>query len=138
MMTLHTYQLIHVLSPAQAKRLTELYQLEWWTCGRTLEQVTTMLAHSDQVFGLVTQDAELIGFTRVLSDYVFKALILDVIVVAEHRGEGLGRYLMEEVLGHSALAGVKHFELYCLPEMVPFYESWDFAEDLQIKFLRRT
>ena len=99
------YHFVHELTGLQTERLTELYQLEWWTRGRTLEQVTTMLTHSDNIFGMVTEEQELIGFARVLTDYVFKALVLDVIVVAEHRGEGLGRRLMEEVLGHGDLTG---------------------------------
>lgn len=37
------------------------------------------------------------AFARILTDYVYKALILDVIVEPAYRGRGLGRLLMESI-----------------------------------------
>lgn len=64
--------------------------------------------------------------------------MLDVIVEASHRRTGMGRELMDAVLGHLRLEGVLHFELYCRPELVPFYERWGFTDDLgELRFMRR-
>jgi GNAT superfamily N-acetyltransferase len=69
---------------------------------------------------------------------VYKALVLDVIVDEGYRRTGLGARLMEEVIGHPRLQGVLHFELYCRPELVPFYERWGFTNELGvIQFMRR-
>ena len=58
--------------------------------------------------------------------------------LARWRGQGLGRRLMDALLGHPELADVHHFELYCLEEMAPFYEQWGFQSDLgALRFLRR-
>jgi GNAT superfamily N-acetyltransferase len=91
------------------------------------------------VIALVDDErGRLAGFARVVTDFVYKALVLDVIVHREHRSSGLGARLMDEVVDHPRLRGVRHFELYCRPDLVPFYERWGFTNDLgELQFMRR-
>lgn len=133
------YIVVDKLSKEQVQQLHCLYQEEWWTKGRTLEDVEKMLEHSDITVGLCEEKTnELIGFTRVLTDRVYKALVLDVIVKDDYRGHELGKVLMDLVVNHPHLLGVKHFELYCRPEMGKFYEKWGFTSDLgEMKFMRK-
>jgi GNAT superfamily N-acetyltransferase len=130
---------VQALNEAQVRELHALYQGEWWTRGRSLEDVTRMLSGSGPVFALVTEpDAQLAAFARVLTDGVYKALVFDVIVAPAFRNLGLGRQLMEAIVSHPALSVVKHLELYCLPNMVPFYERWGFSTDVSgVAFMRR-
>jgi ribosomal protein S18 acetylase RimI-like enzyme len=108
--------------------LMELYRHEWWTNQRRDEDVSRMLQHTDLVVGIcIDPGGQLVGFTRVLTDQVFKAVIFDVIVAREHRGAGLGKRLLDYVLDHPMVAGVRHIELYCKPEMIPFYRKWGFV-----------
>ena len=97
-----------------------------------------MLEGSDIIIAFCDPDMKrLIAFARVLTDYVYKALIFDVIVAASHRDHGLGRALMEAILSHPRLKTVRHLELYCLPELIPFYRQWEFTEDLgRLRFVR--
>jgi hypothetical protein len=115
------------LNGAQTQQLYELYQGEWWTQGRKLEDVAQMLQFSDFVFGYTQEDGNWVAFARVLTDRVFKALVLDVIVARSCRKNGLGRRLLNDISTHPILGKVKHIELYCLPELVPFYEQWGFS-----------
>ena len=132
------YQQVSELNSRQVTQLSELYQSEWWTVGRSLSDVQTMVENSSLVFGVITPRQDLVGFVRVLTDKVYKALIFDMIVSSEHRKNGLGGLLMEWVLSHPNLREVKHFELYCLPELRPFYEKWGFAAEVGgIDLLRR-
>lgn len=118
-------------SEAYTDQLLALYKDWWWTNKRTRADVETMVAHSDVLFGLCdTETSNLIGFTRVLTDYVYKAILFDVIVAKDYQNQGLGRVLMEAVYNHSSLVNVAHIELYCLEELVPFYERFGFTEDL--------
>jgi len=79
----------------------------------------------------------LIGFSRVLTDFTFKALIFDIIIAKEHRKKGLGNRLIESIKNHESLKRVKHFELYCLPDMFSLYEVHGFSGDLgEIKLMR--
>lgn len=127
------------LSASQIAELQALYQQEWWTIGRTLAETESIVANSTLNVALVDrQSSHLIGYARVLSDYTIKALILDVIVRSDYRKRKLGAALMNLIVSHPALSKVKHFELYCAPEMVAFYESWKFTADLgTLKFMRR-
>ena len=132
-------QCVASLTDTQVSELHQLFQNEWWTKGRTLDDTRRMLAHSDFVFAASEPETgRLVGFARVLTDRTFKAFIFDVIAAPEHRGRGLGRLLVDRILEHPELASVHHFELYCLPELVPFYERWGFSSDTGgISLLRR-
>ena len=131
-------QSVERLSDRQTEDLHRLYQNEWWSKGRTLEDVRRMIENTEVVIGLVDlSNGRLIGFARAITDRVYKALILDAIVDLEFRAEGLGRRLVDEIVAHPSLAGVADFELYCAPEMVPFYERWGFSAELgELKFMR--
>ncbi len=89
--------------------------------------------------GICSENDDLIGFVRVLTDFTFKALIFDVMVTQSERGKGLGNKLLSLVKNHEHLKSVKHFELYCLPEMLSFYEKHGFSANVgEIKLMRLT
>lgn len=122
---------VEQLTKSQQDDLYRLYQNEWWTADRRHDEVLRAVERSDEIVGLVDPDTErLIAFARILTDYTYKALIFDVIVDQSHRGENLGRELMDRILSHPRLAGVDHFELYCLGELTSFYEQWGFTDEL--------
>ena len=99
-----------------------------------------MLQHSDFIFAVIAPDTgQLMAFARVLTDRVFKALVLDVIVHPGHRSAGLGSFLMAHITAHPILSRVRHIELYCLPERVEFYQRYGFTTELgEVRFMRRT
>lgn len=115
---------------AHIQQLHALYQEEWWTRGRSLDEAQACIAGSTLCIGLVDDHDKLIGFVRVLSDLIFKALIFDVIIDPSQRGQGLGDQLLRLVKQHPRLQKVKHFELYCLPTMQAFYERHGFSQEL--------
>ncbi len=47
------------------------------------------------------------GLARVVTDYATFAYLCDVYVLEEHRGQGLSKWLMQEVMSHPALAGAR-------------------------------
>jgi len=108
-------------------QLHQLYQQEWWTKERTLEVTRKIADCSSVIIGLVDEKDNLVAFARVLSDYIAKAIIFDVIVKENYRHQGLGQRIIDAILSHKKLKEVKHFELYCLPEMVPFYKKLGFT-----------
>ncbi len=138
----HSMNLVQInsLNETQIADLVRLYQNEWWTKGRTAAEVQIMLVHSDPVIAFAERGTgRLVAFARALTDRVYKALILDVIVDPAWRGSGLGRRLMEAVVNHPQLREVRHLELYCKPELLPLYRKWGFTEELgDLCFMRRT
>lgn len=134
------YQPLDHLSEEQTEDLLDMYRSEWWSERRKLVDVRRMLEQCDVVVGFAEPDSgRLVAFARVITDFVYKALVLDVIVAAEHRDEGLGRALMDRILDHPRLATVRHLELYCREEMIAFYRQWGFFVDPQdTRFMRMT
>lgn len=130
---------ISALSDVHLEQLCALYQNEWWTKGRTQEATRSCVQGSQLCIGLVTPADELVAFARVLTDFTFKALIFDVIVAPSYRDAGLGDRLMQLIVGHEQLKDVGSFELYCLPDMMPFYRRHGFSEDVgAIRLMRRS
>ncbi|WP_286883861.1 GNAT family N-acetyltransferase [Aneurinibacillus sp. UBA3580] len=134
-----SYETIYSLTDQQVKELHDMYQSEWWTKGRQLPDIQIMLDNSLVIAFCDTASKQLIAFSRVLTDYVYKALIFDVIANPTHRGKGIGEALMDAIINHPSLKNVNHFELYCRPEMIPFYQRWGFTSELgELHFMRRT
>lgn len=134
------FKVIHTLSNDHYKALARLLSSAWWRRREAKRAIITAAQNSDCLVALVDPESDaLLAFGRALSDRVAKALVLDVIVDTPYRGSGLGRALMAAILAHPALDGVRDVELYCLPEMRPFYAIWGFsdAED-GVVLLRRT
>ncbi len=46
-----------------------------------------------------------VGFARVVTDYATFAWLCDVFVLESHRGQGLGKWLIESVVAHPDLGG---------------------------------
>jgi ribosomal protein S18 acetylase RimI-like enzyme len=134
------YNIISTLDEQQIIELYELYQQEWWTDNRKFEDVLVMLENTDILIGICENKTNrLIGFIRVLSDFVYKALIFDVIIHEEYQGKGLGRILLDQVTTHPKLQSVQHFELYCKSDKISFYEKWRFTKEIgDINFMRKT
>ena len=124
-----TVSVIDTLSADHIVQLHQLYQQTWWTKARTLEQTQRVVEGSPIVIGLVDGNNALVGFARVLTDYICKAIIFDFIVAETARKRGLGDRLMKLIQGHPSLVDVQHIELYCLPEMTRYYQQYGFSDD---------
>lgn len=123
-------KVIYELSNRHIEQLHQLYQKEWWTKARTLEDTRKCVANSQLCIALVDTQDNLIGFARVLTDFTFKALVFDVMIREDQRGKGLGDRLMGLIKSHEQLSGVRHLELYCLPDMNDFYEKHGFTTNV--------
>jgi len=128
---------IYSLSEDHIAQLHTLYQQEWWTKGRSAEDTKKCVLGSQICIGIVSETDELVGFARVITDYVFKAFVFDVIVRHDARGLGLGNKLLSLITTHQQLESVRHFELYCLPEMMAFYTKHGFVSEVgEIQLMR--
>jgi GNAT superfamily N-acetyltransferase len=61
-------------------------------------------------FGIYKNGTQ-VGFARVVSDYSTFAYLADVFVIEEERGKGLSKWLMECILKHKQLQGLRNFSL---------------------------
>ncbi len=81
----------------------------YWARGRDFETVRRAVENS-LPFG-VYRGARQVGFARVVTDYATFAWLADVFVLEEFRGEGLGKWLVEVVLSHPDLQGLRRWTL---------------------------
>lgn len=85
------------LTETQIQDLHQLYQWTWWGKERTLPDIQKMLQNTDLIVAFCEVKTEkLVAFARVLTDYVYRAVIWDVIVAESYRKQGLGKALMED------------------------------------------
>ena len=81
----------------------------YWAAGIPRETVARSIAGS-LCFGIY-RGARQVGFGRVVSDRATFAWLGDVFVLEEERGRGLAGWLMECVLAHPDLQGLRRFLL---------------------------
>ena len=81
----------------------------YWCEGIPREIVERALRNS-LCFGLFDGDAQ-IGLARVVTDYATFAYLCDVYVLEGYRGRGLGKWLIECVMAHPQLQGLRRFNL---------------------------
>lgn len=86
-----------------------LCERSYWAKGRTMDQVMRSIEHS-LCFG-VYQGEQQIAFARVVTDFTVYAYILDVFVLENFRGLGLGKFLMNCIMKHPELQGLKRWML---------------------------
>ena len=97
----------------------------YWATGRPLDVVRRSFANSI-VFGMY-RGHEQVGLARVVTDKATFAWLCDVYVIEEHRGHGLGKWLIECVLAHPELQGVRRWVL-ATRDANDLYAQHGFAE----------
>jgi GNAT superfamily N-acetyltransferase len=97
----------------------------YWAKGRTLENVLRSIEHS-LCFG-VYKGREQVGFARVITDYATFAYLADVYVLEKHRGNGLSKWLVETIVAHPQLQGLRRFML-ATKDAHSLYEKFGFKE----------
>lgn len=114
----------------------------YWGKGRTENVMRRAMANSALCFGLhqkTDTGSVQAGFARVISDLTTFAYLSDVFVLSEHRGKGLGKWLINTICDHSDLRDLKRITL--LTRTPEFYEPLSFAihdpADIR-KFMVRT
>jgi len=94
-----------------------LSEHSYWARGIPREVVARSIANS-LCFGVYTignenldSDWSQVGFARVATDRATFAYLADVFILPEHRGQGLSKRLMEAVLAHPDLQGLRRWML---------------------------
>ena len=67
------------------------------------------------------------GFARVVTDRATFAYLADVFVLEEHRGQGLGKWLVEAIVSHPDLQGLRRWML-ATRDAHELYRRYEFTE----------
>jgi GNAT superfamily N-acetyltransferase len=79
----------------------------YWADKRPRAVIERSIQHSLN-FGMY-DDEKQIGFTRVVTDFAVFAYICDVFIDEEYRGHALGKWMMETILAHPELQGLRRW-----------------------------
>ena len=81
----------------------------YWAKGIPAETVERSLEHS-LCFALLDGDRQ-VGFARIISDYATIAYVGDVFILPEYRDRGLATWLMDCIVSHPSLQGLRRWIL---------------------------
>ena len=82
----------------------------YWAKGIPLETMEKAINNS-LCFGVFTECGEQVAFARMITDSATFAYLADVFVSNEHRGKGLSKLLMQVIMEHPDLQGVRRMAL---------------------------
>jgi len=97
----------------------------YWSPGVPRDVVERSFGNS-LCFGLYAPGGAQAGFARAVTDRATFAWVADVFVLREHRGRGLGVWLMETLLAHPDLQGLRRI-LLATADAHGLYERFGFA-----------
>jgi GNAT superfamily N-acetyltransferase len=89
--------------------IADMLGRSYWANGRPRETLERALDNS-LVFGIY-EGSKQIGIARVVSDYAVFAYLCDVFIHENYRAHGLGKWLMQTVMSHPDLQGLRRWSL---------------------------
>ena len=98
----------------------------YWSQGRSRELIVKTFHEASRVVGLYAPDGATVGYCRAASDEVVFAYLCDVFVLESHRGRGLGRELVAEMVDRGPLADLRW--LLGTVDGHDFYRQFGFGE----------
>lgn len=87
-----------------------LSEESYWAKGIPEATVRRAVANSLGI-GIYTEDGAQVAFARIVTDRATFAWVCDVFVLREHRGRGLSKWMMEAILAHPDLQGLRRITL---------------------------
>lgn len=104
--------------------IQELLSTAYWATNRPIELTRRAIEHS-LVFGMYDDERQ-IGFARLVTDYTFFGYLCDVMIADDYRGQGLGKWLIESILSHPEVQGVRRW-LLITRDAHGLYQQFGFA-----------
>jgi ribosomal protein S18 acetylase RimI-like enzyme len=109
-------------------KITELLANCFWSKNIPIEYVERFIKYS-LCFGVMKKlTDELVGFGRVVSDFTTYAYICDIVIAPEHRKKRLATMLINEIINHNDLKGIKTFSLTTTEEARNIYQKSGFKK----------
>lgn len=82
----------------------------YWAKTRSKSTMEKSISNSF-CFGVFDKDDQQIGFARVITDFAVFAWLLDVFILEEYQGNGIGKMLMQEIMSHKDLQEIRRWGL---------------------------
>ncbi|TIW17763.1 MAG: GNAT family N-acetyltransferase, partial [Mesorhizobium sp.] len=97
------------LSRIDFRATSDQLMASYWGSARSDEMHHRAFASSFCVGAYI--DDKQVGFARAITDYTVFAYLADVIIWPEHRGQGIGKRLVQALIDHPEVKTVSHWSL---------------------------
>ncbi len=119
-----------------ASELANLYRFTRWGRSRSVEDIDRMLRGTSMCFS-VRHEEHLVAFCRILTDFVYRGSLWDIMVHPDHQGKKVGTALLDYTLNHPAIKPIPLIITYT-SELAPFLVPHGFApKEGALMLLRR-
>ena len=98
----------------------------FWAQSRTINDLKKCLANSDVVISLWVGN-EIVGFGRALTDGIYRGVLWDIVIDANHQGKGFGTLILKNLLSSKKIKKTKKLYLMTTNKKL-FYSQFDFEE----------
>jgi spermidine synthase len=124
------YSFIRQAADSQIDKIIRLYQTAGWWTGQAHEnhELIRRIVTGSHCFVLACEGNEIIGMGRAISDGISDAYIQDVAVLPEFRGQGVGTFVVKEILKQLRADGLQWIGLIAGRQSHPFYRKIGFEE----------
>ncbi len=110
-----------------SEQFFELFETTGWNTKYELSKDELIQALRNSWFYVCVYDKnDLVGFGRIICDGVLHALILDVIVLPEKQGEGIGKEIMNKLIEKCKTHKIRDIQLFSAKDKAGFYENLGF------------
>jgi len=105
------FKIIDGIKKMDFAKITAMLKDAFWSKGIGIDEVKQGADNSALVVGAFTQEGLQIGYSRVISDKIRFAYILDVYVDENFRKRGIGQTMIKYILNHPDLKNVYQWVL---------------------------
>ena len=112
------------------KGMNKLQQLlddnAFWAKKRSINDLKKCLANSDVVISLWV-GKEIVGFGRALTDGIYRGVLWDIVIDANHQGKGFGTLIVNNLLSSKKIKNTKKLYLMTTNKK-KFYSQFEFKK----------
>ena len=130
----HGYEIDDDPARVDVDAVWEFLREAYWSPNVPRDVVERSIAGSLSL-GMYAPDGRQAGFARAVTDGATFAWIADVFVLDEHRGRGLGVWLVETLLAHPRMQGLRMATLNTL-DAHTLYERFGFTRQGERRMVR--
>ena len=119
------YRISSDQSEMDVESIHKFISQSYWAKGIPIETLKKAIDNS-LCFGVFNSEGVQVGFARMITDSATYAYLADVYVLGEHRGKGLSKWLMQEIMSHPDLQGLRRMTL-ATSDAHGLYEKYGFS-----------
>jgi GNAT superfamily N-acetyltransferase len=119
---------VEIVKSWQEDPIEELYRAGgWWKKGMDKHRLNELI-QSSFLFAVAIDISirKTVGMGRVISDGISDAYFQDIVVLPEFRGRGVGRMILEALLGECLARKISWIALIAEPKTADFYSDLGF------------